>query len=65
MTLKPGETREVTITADPWLLLSYDEKAGQWARPAGDYRFFVGKSAGEPELSGTTRLTAATESRHR
>ena len=65
VTLKPGETREVTITADPWLLLSYDEKAGQWARPAGDYRFFVGKSAGEPELSGTTRLTAATESRHR
>lgn len=65
VSLKPGETREVTITADPWLLLSYDEKAGQWTRPAGDYRFFVGKSAGEPELTGTARLTAATESKRR
>lgn len=65
VTLKPGETREVTIAAYPWLLLSYDEGAKQWARPAGDYRFFVGKSAGEPVLTGTATLTAATEARSR
>ena len=65
VTLKPGETREVTIAADPWLLLSYDEKAGQWVRPAGAYRFFVGKSAGEPVLTGTATLTAATQARSR
>ena len=65
VTLKPGETREVTIAADPWLLLSYDEAAKQWARPAGEYRFFVGKSAGEPMLTGTATLTAATEARRR
>ena len=65
VSLKPGETREVTIAADPWLLLSYDEKAGQWVRPAGEYRFFVGKSAGEPELRGIARLDAAVESRRR
>ena len=65
VTLKPGETREVTIAADPWLLLSYDEAAKQWARPAGEYRFFVGKSAGEPVLTGTATLTAATEARRR
>jgi beta-glucosidase len=65
VSLKPGESREVTIEADPWLLLSYDEAAGAWARPAGDYAFFVGKSAGEPMLSGRAALTAATEARRR
>lgn len=65
VTLKPGESREVTIDADPWLLLSYDEAAGQWARPHGEYRFFVGKSAGEPMLTGRAVLNAATEDRAR
>lgn len=63
--LKPGEERTVMIEADPWVLLSYDEAAGKWARPAGEYRFFVGKSAGEPELSGSVSLTAATQDRRR
>jgi len=65
VTLKPGESREVTIDADPWLLLSYDEAAGRWVRPRGDYRFFVGKSAGEPMLTGRAVLSAATEARAR
>lgn len=65
VSLKPGESRDVTIDADPWLLLSYDEAAGQWARPRGEYRFFVGKSAGEPMLDGAAVLTAATEKRER
>jgi len=65
VTLKPGESREVTITADPWLLLSFDEKTQRWERPAGDYRFFVGKSAGEPELTGIAKLTAAAEGKRR
>jgi len=63
--LAPGESREVSIAADPWLLLSYDEKGQRWSRPAGDYGFFVGKSAGEPELTGVARLAAATQSRQR
>lgn len=65
VTLKPGESREVTIDADPWLLLSWDGKAHQWARPHGEYRFFVGKSAGEPVLTGAAVLTAATQDRAR
>lgn len=65
VTLKPGESREVTIDADPWLLLSYDEAAGRWVRPRGEYRFFVGKSAGEPMLTGRAVLSAATEDRAR
>ncbi len=63
--LEPGESRDVVIDADPWLLLSYDEKNGQWVRPAGQYRFFVGKSAGEPMLTGSVSLTAATQPRQR
>ncbi|MCG2840122.1 glycoside hydrolase family 3 C-terminal domain-containing protein [Sandaracinobacter sp. RS1-74] len=63
--LKPGESRTVTIEADTWVLLSYDESAGKWARPAGDYRFFIGKSAGEPELSGSVFLNAAAQDRRR
>jgi len=65
ISLKPGESREVTIDADPWLLLSYDAAAGRWTRPHGDYRFFVGKSAGEPMLTGSAVLSAAAEDRAR
>lgn len=65
VTLKPGESRQVTIDAHPWLLLSYDDEAGQWVRPRGEYRFFVGKSAGEPMLTGSAVLTAATQDRAR
>lgn len=65
VTLKPGESREVTIEADPWLLLSYDAAGNRWVRPRGEYRFFVGKSAGEPMLAGSAVLAAATEDRRR
>lgn len=65
VSLKPGESREVTIEADPWLLFSYDATAKRWERPRGEYRFFVGKSAGEPVLTGSAMLTAATENRKR
>lgn len=63
--LKPGESRTVTIEADPWVLLSYDAPAGRWARPAGAYRFFLGKSAAEPQLEGSAKLDAATQDRRR
>ncbi len=65
VSLKPGEAREVTIEADPQVLLSYDEAAGRWSRPAGEYRFFVGRSAGAPELSGKASLAAASEAAKR
>jgi beta-glucosidase len=54
--LKPGESREVTITADPRLLASYDMAAGGWARAAGVYDVEVGKSAGEPQLRAQVTL---------
>jgi beta-glucosidase len=63
--LAPGESRDVSIAADPWLLLSFDEKAQRWSRPAGGYRFFVGKSAGDSVLKGVVRLSAASQSKER
>jgi beta-glucosidase len=65
VTLAPGESRAVTIHADPMLLLSYDEQHHDWRRPAGDYRFFVGKDAGDPAFSGAVQLAAAQQSAKR
>ncbi|HVJ01080.1 MAG TPA: beta-glucosidase [Sphingomonas sp.] len=65
VTLAPGESREILIEADPWLLLSFHAKTQRWTRPAGAYRFFLGKSAGEPMLSGTAKLSAAVQSKMR
>ena len=50
--LEPGESTTVTLTGDPRLLGRYDESAGQWRLAAGDYEVMVGKSAGEPMLTG-------------
>ncbi len=58
VTLKPGESRQVTITADPRLLASYDLKAGDWRRAAGSHDLYVGKAAGSRELAAErARLT--------
>lgn len=54
--LQPGESRMVTLTGDPRLLGRYDAQAGQWRVAAGDYEVMVGKSAGEPVLTGRTRI---------
>lgn len=45
--LKPGESRSVTIKADPAILASYE--ANGWRQAAGDYDVWVSPSA---ELSG-------------
>jgi beta-glucosidase len=43
--LKPGESRTVTVTADPRLLARFDGKAGQWRIEKGNYQVALGKSA--------------------
>ena len=55
--LEPGESKTVTLTGDPRLLGRYDERAGRWRLSAGDYEVFVGKSAGEPVLTGRARVS--------
>jgi beta-glucosidase len=43
--LDPGETRRVTVTADPRLLSRYDIATGGWAALKGPYEIAVGASA--------------------
>jgi beta-glucosidase len=58
--LKPGESRRITLTADPRLLADWDEAGHRWKRTAGHYELFVGKSAADPQLKGGAVLTAGT-----
>jgi beta-glucosidase len=55
--LAPGESRQVTIQADPRLLASYDLKAGAWRRAGGAYDLYVGKAAGSRDLLAKASLT--------
>jgi beta-glucosidase len=55
--LKPGESRRVTITADPWLLASHDGKT--WRREGGRYDIRIAPSAASPGLNAKATLTAA------
>jgi beta-glucosidase len=56
--LEPGETRRVTIEADPRLLARYDGSISSWRIQPGRYRVQVGASAvglrlaAEAELAG-------------
>jgi beta-glucosidase len=56
--LKPGETRRVTVTADPRLLAVFDKAAHDWKLAAGTYRVVVGANAEDAALSGSARLGA-------
>ena len=56
--LKPGETRHVTLSADPRLLAAFDEKAHNWRLGSGTYKVAVGASSDDLALSGAARLTA-------
>ena len=54
--LKPGETRRVTLSADPRLIAAFDVKAHDWRLAAGTYKVAVGASAEDPKLDGSARL---------
>jgi beta-glucosidase len=56
VSLKPGEARRVTVTADPRLLARFDGDAGRWHMAAGTYRVALGKSAEELLLTGELDL---------
>jgi beta-glucosidase len=53
--LKPGETRHISIVADPRLLASYDTKGNDWDVAAGDYIVTAGESSVQP--SATAHVT--------
>jgi beta-glucosidase len=56
--LEPGESRRVTLAADPRLLARFDGNSGKWSIADGTHRVAVGKSAMDPIFTGYTRLLA-------
>ena len=54
--LEPGESRRVTIRADPRLLARYDGSAGSWRIEPGGYAVAVGASAVSPQLTAEVEL---------
>lgn len=58
--LKPGETRNVAVTAEPRSLATFDDGADKWCLPAGRYDVFVGSSSANAALKGAVTLDGAT-----
>jgi len=58
--LKPGETRRVTLTADPRLLAGFDAKVNRWTLSGGDYQVAVGASSADLTLKGVAKVKART-----
>jgi beta-glucosidase len=54
--LGAGESRRVTVTAEPRLLARYDGAAGEWHIAGGDYRVAVGRAADDVVLTGEAPL---------
>jgi beta-glucosidase len=57
--LKPGESRRVSVAADPRLLADWDEKAHGWRVSRGAYSLIVGHSSVSAELRGQAQVAAA------
>jgi beta-glucosidase len=56
--LAPGESRTVTIAAEPRLLAAFDVQRRNWTITAGSYAVEVGKAVDQPQLTGQVRLAA-------
>jgi beta-glucosidase len=60
VTLKPGESRTVTVTAAQRMLASWDQAAHGWKLDGGTYRVAVGPDAATATLKGQAQVAAAT-----
>jgi beta-glucosidase len=58
--LAPGESRRVTLTADPRLLAEYDVARRGWVIAPGNYQVAIGTDAGTMALAGSARLSGRT-----
>ncbi len=54
--LAPGESRRVSLTADPRLLARYDAAAGEWHLAGGTYRVALGRAADDLGPAAEARL---------
>ena len=60
VSLAPGESRTVTLTADPRLLADFDTKKNAWTITPGSYRVGIGSDAGTMKVNGKAQLSALT-----
>ncbi|AIT07632.1 beta-glucosidase [Sphingomonas taxi] len=60
VTLKPGETRRVTLTAEPRIVADYDTKLPGWRIAAGRYRVALARDAGDRTIVSSATLQATT-----
>ncbi len=60
VTLQPGETRRITLTAEPRILAEYDTDLPGWRIDGGRYRVSVGRDALDNTLSGTAIINPGT-----
>jgi len=58
--LKPGETRRVTLTAEPRVIADYDTRLPGWRIAAGRYRVAIGRDAADRTLVRTVDLDGTT-----
>lgn len=58
--LQPGESRMISVTADPRLLASYDTKAGRWVVAPGEVKVIVARNAADAVLTAQARLSGST-----
>lgn len=59
VTLAPGETRTVAVTAEPRLLARFDTAGHAWKIDGGDYQVALGDSAQNFILKGHAAVTAS------
>ncbi len=58
--LKPGETRRVTLTAEPRIVADYDVKLPGWRIAPGRYRVAVARDAGDRTMVSSATLSGST-----
>ena len=58
VTLSPGETKRVDVTADPRLMARFDVAAQKWVLDGGRYEIEVGTSSRDTALDGEAAMTA-------
>ncbi|MDB5707800.1 MAG: glycosyl hydrolase [Sphingomonas bacterium] len=60
VTLKPGEVRHVTLTAEPRIVADYDVKLPGWRIAGGRYRVALARDAADRSTVSTAMLDRAT-----
>jgi len=58
VSLRPGETRRLTVTLAPRSFSYFDVKTGAWRADAGRFEVLVGRSSAEIALRGSVELAA-------